>query len=188
MRRDTAEHVSAFDYAFVTGSQHKAKEASEILQRNIRWERLDLVEVQSLDINAIVEHKASAAYKQLGGVPVIVEDTGLYLSAWGGLPGPLIKWFEVTVGPTGIALMLDAFEDRRATAKTVVAVYDGTLKRYVGEMNGRIAHSARGSGGFGWDTIFVPDGFERTLAEMSPVEKNWISMRRKAFEAMAGDI
>jgi XTP/dITP diphosphohydrolase len=72
-------------------------------------------------------------------------------------------------------------------AKTVVATYDGHGQpaSFAGTMSGRIAFVPAGEHGFGWDRIFVPDGADRTLAQMLPEEKDRYSMRRDAFERMA---
>jgi XTP/dITP diphosphohydrolase len=133
----------------------------------------------------IVEAKARAAFERLAG-PVLVEDSGLAVHAWGGFPGALVKWMEKTVGLEGIARMLDPFASREATAVCAVASFDGRdLVVGRGEAHGAIARAPRGSGGFGWDRLFVPEGESRTFAEMAPEEKDRLSHRRRAWEALA---
>jgi non-canonical purine NTP pyrophosphatase (RdgB/HAM1 family) len=146
---------------------------------------LDLPEIQSLDLTAVIAKKAEMAYMNSDGASVLVEDTGLYVDCWNGLPGPLVRWFEETVGPAGICCMLSSFPHRAARAQTLVATFDGSLRVFSGEIRGTIADSPRGEHGFGWDTIFVPEGEVRTLAEMDPWEKDSISMRSKAFRNFA---
>jgi XTP/dITP diphosphohydrolase len=169
---------------FVTGRPEKAREAERLgffLQR----EDLDLAEPQALDPEQVVESKAREAYGRLGQ-PVIVEDSGLAVHAWGGFPGALVKWLEKSAGLTAIARMLDAFPDRSATAICVVAHFDGQrLVTGRGEVAGAIAASPRGGGGFGWDSLFLPAGSDRTFAEMTGEEKDGISHRRRAWEALA---
>lgn len=173
------------NWVFVTSSQEKVVEAERILGMPLTRENLDLPEIQSLQLEKVVEKKAQMAYDMLGHIPVIVEDTALFIECWKGLPGTLIRWFEDTVGPAGICLMLDRFPDRRARAQTIVAAYDGALRLFSGEVRGQIATSPRGSHGFGWDQIFLPDGETRTFAEMAPDEKDQLSMRMKAFQDFA---
>ena len=173
------------DWIFVTSSREKLLEAERILGRRIVQKQLNLPEIQSLELEEVIAKKARLAYDTLGHVPVIVEDTGLFVACWKGLPGTLIRWFEETVGPAGICLMLDGFPDRSAHAQTIVATYDGSLKIFSGEVKGRITDAPRGNNGFGWDTIFIPDGETRTFAEMAPHEKDQLSMRRKAFHNFA---
>jgi non-canonical purine NTP pyrophosphatase (RdgB/HAM1 family) len=116
----------------------------------------------------------------------MIEDTGLYIQTWNGLPGALVKWFLQRVGPEGICKMLQPYPDRSAKAKTIVATYDGHGEPgiFVGEVTGQIAALPYGDGGFGWDALFIPDGAQQTFAEMGPEEKDRYSMRRLAFEAM----
>jgi non-canonical purine NTP pyrophosphatase (RdgB/HAM1 family) len=170
---------------FVTSSPQKVSEAERILGRKLLHENLDLPEIQSLRLEKVIEQKARTAYDRLGQRPVIVEDTALFIDCWNGLPGPLIRWFEETVGPAGICLMLDGFKDRRARAQTIIAAYDGSIRLFSGEVKGEIADSPRGDQGFGWDRIFIPEEESRTFGEMSPSEKDQLSMRMKAFQDFA---
>jgi len=172
---------------FVTGSRNKILEAERILKRPLQSKDLDLPEIQSIKVEDVVAHKARLAYESVGRTPVIVEDTGVFIDGWNGLPGALIRWFLETVGTAGICSMLDNFPDRNARAQTIVAKYDGTLKSYSGEVIGQIASRPRGDNGFGWDTIFIPQGETRTFAEMESFEKDRFSMRRIAFEKFAID-
>lgn len=170
---------------FVTGSDRKREEVERLLNRALERADIDLPEVQHVGLDHVAAAKALAAWEALGRQrAVIVEDTGLSFEAWSGLPGALVKWFVQTVGVEGLCRMLADFPDRRATATTVVAVYDGTLRTFRGSIPGSIAESPRGENGFGWDSIFIPGGSERTFAEMEPSEKDRFSMRRIAFAAM----
>jgi XTP/dITP diphosphohydrolase len=168
----------------VTTRAEKAIEARR-LGFEVEQRALELPEPQALDPAEIVEAKARAAFERLAG-PVLVEDSGLAVHAWGGFPGALVKWMEKTVGLDGIARMLDPFADREATAVCAVASFDGkNLIVGRGEARGAIAEAPRGSGGFGWDRLFVPEGESRTFAEMAPEEKDRVSHRRRAWEALA---
>jgi len=167
----------------VTGRAEKAREAERL---GFRLERvdLDLAEPQALDPSDIVEAKARDAYARLAR-PVVVEDSGLAIRAWNGFPGALVKWLERVAGLETMARMLDVFPDRSAIATCAVAYFDG--ERVIqgrGEVRGAIAEVPRGEGGFGWDALFVPEGSDRTFAEMSGEEKDRVSHRRKAWEAL----
>ena len=169
---------------FVTGRAEKAREAERL---GFRFERisLDLEEIQALDPGEIVESKARGAYAKIGR-PVLVEDSGLAIHAWGGFPGALVKWLERSAGLEKIARMLDGFPDRSATATCAVAWYDGsTLQRGRGECAGSIAERPRGTGGFGWDSLFIPEGLGRTFAEMAAEDKDRVSHRRRAWEDLS---
>jgi len=170
---------------FVTGNSNKVRETVAILGVPLEEVKVDgLIEIQTLDIEELVYHKCQQAYDSLK-CSVLVEDSGLLFNAWGGLPGPLIKWFECTVGCEGMLKMLQPFEDRSAIAISCFAVYDGKdIKIARGEVEGSIATEIRGSHGFGWDVIFVPKGYKKTYAEMKSDEKNTISHRKNALEKL----
>ena len=167
---------------FVTGNPNKVREAGQIL--GVRLEQAEVAglhEIQTNDIEELVRHKAETAHARLR-CPVLVEDSGLIFSAWNGLPGALVKWFESTVGCAGLIKMLEPFENREAFAVCYVAVHDGeNISVAKGAVRGRVADSLRGSGGFGWDVLFIPDGHDRAYAEMTAEEKNAISHRKLAF-------
>jgi len=172
---------------FVTGRPEKALEAERL---GFSFERVDcdLVEPQALDPAEVVEAKARDAWRLLSR-PVLVEDSGLSIDAWGGFPGALVKWLEKSAGVASIARMLEAFPDRRATAICSIAYFDGEgLVRASGSCRGTIAPAPRGLGGFGWDTLFIPEGDRRTFAEMPGQEKDRVSHRRRAWEALAREL
>lgn len=176
-------------FKFVTGNPNKVREASEILDLALESVQVDgLFEIQSPDIDAVVRHKAQQAYSILQ-CPVMVEDSGLVFHAWNGLPGALVKWFEETVSCDGMLKMLKGFDERGATAICCFAVYDGkNMKIARGEVKGTLSSSIRGSSGFGWDVIFIPDGYEQTYGEMSPNEKNAISHRKRALDKLKQEL
>jgi non-canonical purine NTP pyrophosphatase (RdgB/HAM1 family) len=167
-----------------TSNPDKAREASRLLGRPLATKDVDVHEIQSLSFEEVARDKALRAAEILG-VPVLVEDSGLAMAAWGGFPGPLTKWLTMrSVGNDGLAQMLDPFGDRRATAVAVLAIArpgspDVLLAR--GDTNGTIAFAPRGRNGFGWDVIFVPEGETRTFAEMRDEEKDALSHRARAF-------
>jgi non-canonical purine NTP pyrophosphatase (RdgB/HAM1 family) len=187
MASNPAAETELSRWTFITGSAGKAAEARRILGDALQHRALDLPEIQALSLEEVVRKKAETAYAEVGS-PVIVEDTGLLFTAWAGLPGALVKWFVQTVGVAGMCQMLAGFSDRGAVARTVVAAFDGRLRVYAGEVSGTIAPVPAGVGGFGWDSIFIPEGETRTFAEMTQVQKLKFSMRRLALEAMAADL
>lgn len=169
---------------FVTSRPEKADEARR-LGFDVERIAVDLPEIQSIDPGDIVEAKARGAYETLER-PVLVEDSGLSVRAWGGFPGALVRWLEKGAGVAAIPRMLASWEDRRATAICVVALFDGArLVAARGECEGSIAPAPRGESGFGWDSIFVPEGENRTFAELGPEGKDRVSHRRRAWEALA---
>jgi non-canonical purine NTP pyrophosphatase (RdgB/HAM1 family) len=173
------------DLVFVTSSENKHREAHAILGFPVDRVDLDLPEPQALDVVTVARAKARSAHARLER-PVLVEDTGLELTALGGFPGPLIRWLLEAAGPSAIARILDPFPDRTALARCAALVWDGDLEWLgVGEVRGTIVGEPRGTGGFGWDVVFAPEwGGGRTYAELAPAEKNARSHRALALRAL----
>ncbi len=171
---------------FVTSNHDKVLEAAEILGVELMNVALDLSELQALDVAQVAAAKVAAAREVLDTPesPILVEDSGLVLGAWNGLPGAFTKWFLQSVGNEGLLKMLSPYEDRsaRAVCAVALAAADGSVRVFVGEVEGSIAHKPKGSGGFGWDPIFVPEGDTQTYAELGP-QKHEDSHRTRALKA-----
>ncbi len=154
---------------FITGNENKARQLTEFLGLPISHIRLDLDEIQSLNLREIGEHKARHAFQKVEK-PVLVEDVSLEFEALGGLPGPFIRFFVDTLPLETICSLLDG-KSRNATAKGVYAHFDGTeLTTFEGMLNGTISERPRGRNGYGWDAIFIPQGYTKTRAEMNEEE------------------
>ncbi len=171
---------------FITGNKGKLEEFQQILGSDIELGQLDidLPEIQEIDAKAVIEAKLKEAVRHTDN-PIIVEDTGLYFNAWNGLPGVLIKWFIKSVGNKGTAKMLDSYEDKSAYACCTIGLASKGKEPvfFQGKITGKIV-PPKGDGGFGWDPIFIPDGYSITFGEMSREEKNQISMRKIALEKL----
>jgi non-canonical purine NTP pyrophosphatase (RdgB/HAM1 family) len=169
---------------FITGNAAKAEQLARHLEHPVAHKKLDLPEIQSLDLHEIIEHKTREAFKQVGGV-VLVEDTSLTFKAFGKLPGPLIKWFLTELNNEGLCKILNPYEDRTALAEVCFGLYDGSeLKIFEGQTEGTIADMPRGERGFGWDPIFIPKGCGKTWGEMDTDEQKNTSMRRIALQKL----
>lgn len=116
---------------------------------------------------------------------MIVEDTGLFVSTLNGFPGPYASYVNRTIGPSSLLALMGDRADREAMFVTAVAFCEvGSRPRlFMGRLKGTIAREPRGKGGFGFDPVFTPEGFPRTLAEMSLEEKASVSHRSKALAA-----
>jgi inosine triphosphate pyrophosphatase len=167
---------------FITGNNKKLAEVKSILG-NVNGLDIDLPEIQSLDAHEIIEAKLEEAQKRHKG-EFIVEDTSLYIDGLNGLPGPLIKWFLKTVDNVGLYKIAEAFGKYDCQAKTIIGYSDANknINFFEGDLRGRLVNP-RG-GGFGWDPIFQPEGYEKTFGELSAEEKNSFSMRKIALEKL----
>jgi XTP/dITP diphosphohydrolase len=172
---------------FVTTNEHKRREVQEILGFTLERADLDLPEIQAIDPAEVAAEKSRAAREALGrpDLPVLVEDSGLMVDAWGGFPGALTKWVMKSVGNEGLLRMIAPDEDRSARAVCVVALAEaeGTVRTFRGEVSGTLAPEPRGTGGFGYDPVFVPGWSSMTYAEMGE-GKNTDSHRARAFKAV----
>lgn len=160
---------------FITGNQNKADYLARQLGMPVKHQKVELDELQSTDLHVIVAHKLQQAHDAVGG-PVIVEDVSLSFRALGDLPGPYIKWFVEHAGAEACCRMLDGFDDRRATIRCTFGYYDGEgMEFFDSELPGTIAEQPRGENGFGFDTFFIMEGYDKTRAELpqDEVEKTY---------------
>lgn len=168
---------------FVTGNPAKAAYAEKYLGIPLEYRKLDLDEIQSLDLQEIVRHKVRQAYEVVGG-PVIVEDVSLEFAALGRLPGPFIRFFVNELPSETICSLLDG-KPREAVARCVFGYFDGkTLEFFEGKLLGRIADAPAARGGFGWDRIFIPEGYGVTRAELGEEDDRKTYLKVKPFKAL----
>ncbi len=155
---------------FITGNQSKADYLSRQLGITIGHQKIELDELQSIDLHVIVEHKLRQAFEAVKK-PVLVEDVSLEFNALGGLPGPFIKWFIDHAGGEACCRMLDGFDDRSAIIRCTFGYFNGeNMEFFDSESHGVISDHPRGENGFGFDTFFINDGYNITRAEMSQEE------------------
>lgn len=161
---------------FITGNQDKADFLSKQLGISLVHKKIELDELQSFSLHDIAEHKARQAYAAITS-PVLVEDVALTCHALGKLPGAFIKWFLQELTLQQLCNMLPS-DERGAVAAVCYCLYDSDrLKFFDGEVNGTIASSPRGDNGFGFDSIFIPDGQLLTYGEMNDTEIRQHSLR-----------
>jgi inosine triphosphate pyrophosphatase len=161
---------------FVTGNENKLKEY-QLIFKNIRLVqyKIDLIEVQG-DLEEIVIAKIKLAVDIIKK-PCFVDDTSLSFNALNGLPGPYIKDFIRKMKREDIVKMITSFKDNSAVARSAIGfcIPNEEPKIFIGEVKGKIVYP-RGDY-FGWDPIFMPDGYNQTYAEMDKGLKNKISHR-----------
>jgi non-canonical purine NTP pyrophosphatase (RdgB/HAM1 family) len=155
---------------FISGNQNKINYLTKTLGIQLEHKKIDLDEIQSADPKVVIEHKVRQAYALIQ-TPVLVEDTSLSFTALDNLPGPFVKFFvDAENGLENMCRMLDGFSDRSAYGSVIYGYFDGdTIRFFEGRLDGTIAEHPRGDGGYGWDKIFIPNGYNgRTRAELSP--------------------
>ncbi len=167
---------------FITSNKGKFEEARSIGKRfgfDIEWLKKEYEEVQGEDLEDIAKKSAELLAAQIKE-PFFIEDSGLFVDALKGFPGPYSSYVFKTIGNDGILKLMENLDNRRAKFVAVIAYFDGkAVRTFKGEVNGEIAREKRGEKGFGYDPIFEYKG--RTFAEMGE-EKNEVSHRRRAME------
>jgi XTP/dITP diphosphohydrolase len=169
---------------FASSNATKIKEAQLILGLPIQIAPLDLPEIQSMDIEKVVTQKVHDAYKTIKQ-PVIVDDAGVYIDAWNGFPGPLLKFLMKSGGNTLMLKMLENEANRKAEFVSAIGYCDGThLQTFIGKVKGMITQEVKVPNNKKVDAIFIPDGASKTYAEMTVEEKNSLSHRKKSLELL----
>lgn len=188
---------------FASNNKHKLSEVRQILPEQVEVVSLkDVGFVQEIEeTGATLEEnsllKANAVWewldknRLLSSVDgVFADDTGLEIAALGGAPGVrTARWAgdeACDVNNRQKALReLMGKEDRSARFRTVVSlIVQGKTQQVEGVVNGRIALQEEGNGGFGYDPVFVPEGYEKTFASLPTEVKNAISHRGRAMEKL----
>jgi XTP/dITP diphosphohydrolase len=142
--------------------------------------------------NALLKARAAVA---ASGLPAIADDSGLSVASLGGEPGVRSARYAGAHGDdeANLRLVLERMEGQaqrsaRFVCAAALVAPDGREWVVEGTVEGKLITEPRGTGGFGYDPIFVPEGEQRTTAEMSPHEKDAISHRGKAFRALRGAV
>ena len=180
---------------FATHNEHKLEEVSAMLKKNINV--LGLRELQffedipetadTLQGNAL--QKAQFVKDNLG-YDCFADDTGLEVDALNGAPGVFSARYagEPSNSERNIDKLLDVLKDsnnRTAQFRTVIALLqDVDVHYFEGIIRGKITTERHGTGGFGYDAVFVPEGYNKTFAELSQEEKNAISHRGLAVQKL----
>ncbi|MBQ6245067.1 MAG: RdgB/HAM1 family non-canonical purine NTP pyrophosphatase [Bacteroidales bacterium] len=183
---------------FATANAGKLREAAEVLGPGF-----EIVPPTSLGITEDIPETGSTLQEnslqkaqylfERTGLPSFADDTGLEVDALGGAPGIYSARYagpghDNQANMAKLLAVLGRLEDRTARFHTVVTLIlaDGQPRFFEGVCKGSIGREKRGSGGFGYDPVFLPDAYPgRTLAEVSEEEKNAVSHRGQALRAMA---
>ena len=175
---------------FVTSNVHKFNEARQVFSEYkvaTAMLKIKAVEIQDDNLENIAKASAIDAVKTCG-LPIIVEDAGLFIEALNGFPGPYSSYVYRTIGTIGILKLMKNVDKRDAYFQSVVAFSspEEAPKCFHGKAKGKISLEERGSLGFGFDPIFEPSGGgNRTFAEMTTNEKNEHSHRAGALRKFA---
>jgi|Deesub1362A_J573_1020465.scaffolds.fasta_scaffold00023_167 XTP/dITP diphosphohydrolase len=168
---------------FVTTNKNKFIEAKEIFNNfglNLEILNIEYKEIQATTLEEVVVE----ALNNIREKNIFIEDAGLFINSLKGFPGVYSRYVEDTIGNQGILKLMKDVKDRDAVFKSVVGYKNREIKIFVGEVEGTIAQEIRGEGGFGYDPIFLPKGFNKTFAEDIHLKMK-ISHRKRALEKLA---
>ena len=183
---------------FATANKGKLREAAEVLGPDY-----EVISPADLGVNEDIPETGSTLQENSlqkarylfdrTGIPCFADDTGLEVDALGGAPGIYSARYagpahDSEANMDKLLAELTRLDDRGARFRTVVTLIlaDGRPRFFEGVCEGSIAREQRGTGGFGYDPVFLPDAYPgRTLAEVSEEEKNAVSHRGRAIRAMA---
>jgi len=172
----------------ITTNRGKVIEIQEHLKKfgiEVVGKDVEIPEIRSDNQEKVAEEKVKFAVK-IVGEPVIAEDTGIYFEAYKSFPGTNSKWLINKVGYEGVFKLLEG-KSRKAYFKTTIAYCEpeGKVLTFVGICKGEIINELRGKPHprLPYDSIFVPEGKDRTFAEMTIEERNKLKHRAKAAEA-----
>jgi XTP/dITP diphosphohydrolase len=172
---------------FLTENRHKLEEARSILapfEISIRPLRGSKVEIQSPRLETIARYAVKQAIGNHAGL-VIVEDSGLFIDALGGFPGPFSSYVYSTIGLRGVLSLLGPRRGAFFQCSVAVGARKISPKVFTGILKGRISSRISGQGGFGYDPIFIPENSTKTFGENSKEFKNEYSHRAVAFRKFA---
>lgn len=177
---------SSKNLVFITGNKAKFNEVQAVLAPiKLKQLNLDLDEIQEVNPKKIIEHKLKEALKHYKG-EFLIDDSSLFLSCLNyKLPGPLIKWFNISIGTQGVFNLSKKMGDQKARAITIVgfAKKNGKILFFEGKLQGRIV-APKGKYKFGYDPIFMPNGLKQTLSEIKTLGNFELSPRGIAIKKL----
>lgn len=187
--------MKKIELVFATNNAHKLEEVQAIVGEKIRIKSLRDIDCHDDIPETGDTFQENARQKtdylvQKYGVNCFGDDSGLEVDALHGEPGVYSARYSGTRDmEKNIDLLLEKLgdsEDRKARFRTVISLYlDGKQYFFEGAIEGKIIHERKGEKGFGYDPVFIPDGYDKTFAEISAEEKNSISHRAIAVSKMA---
>ena len=176
---------------FITSNKGKVHEAKhrlstmgiDVIQKNLGYPEIQAIRLEDVALYG-VEH-----VQKIFNQPFILEDAGLFIESLDGFPGVFSAYAFHTIGCEGILKLMEKYKDENEHKAVFRSVYaygepDKKPRLFIGECIGVISQEIIGDHGFGYDPIFIPNGQNRTFAQMETDEKNYYSHRGKALDKL----
>ena len=178
---------------FITGNNSKFNEIQNLFQKEdlpyeIMQNTIETTEIQAPSLEEVALFKLNSVREKMTN-SFFIEDAGFFVDIpLNGFPGVYSKYVLNTIGNKGILNLIKDYHDTKAYFKAVIAMYFQPINEtliFEGTVDGKLARTIRGRGGFGFDPIFIPNEFpNRTFAELTIEEKNMVSHRGKAWRKL----
>ena len=175
---------------FVTSNEGKYNEVKVALEKRgheLVWMKFPYPEVQTAVLDEVVAEGLGWLRPRLGeDRSFMIEDSGLFVTALHGFPGVFSAYAFKTIGNAGILKLMEGVGQREARFESRIGLWSPGKgdRTFAGKCTGIIAPRSRGSSGFGYDPIFIPEGETRTFAEMTGQQKNALSHRGRAVDEL----
>jgi len=178
---------------FITGNNHKFKEITKLFQKekldyDLRQKTAATIEIQAPSIKDVALFKLNSIKTNFHN-SYFVEDAGFFIDVpLKGFPGVYSKFVLNTIGNNGILKLINDYRNTAAHFEAVIALYfqpSDKIFTFEGSVEGKVSEEIRGTSGFGYDPIFIPNELpNNTFGELSTEEKNSISHRAKAWQKL----
>ena len=178
---------------FITRNDNKFLEVSKLFKQEkidyrLKQNNLKTSEIQATSLEEVALFKLNSVRDKVN-TSFFVEDAGFFVDIpLNGFPGVYSSYVLKTIGNEGILKLIDNFDQTKAHFSSIIALFFKPLNKIItfkGEVKGKIANKIKGTSGFGFDPIFIPNSIpNKTFAELSIEEKNQISHRAQAFKKL----
>ena len=176
------------DLFFGTSNINKYREIKTIFEIitsiQVKHASISPLEIQANNLGEIATFSLKSCVEKVKRTPLFVEDSGLFIKSCNGFPGPYSAYIFETIGNKGILRLLDKEKDRSAYFQSTIALsFEEETHIFTAVVDGQISNEISHVG-WGYDPIFIPDGCDKTFAQMSIDEKNLYSHRGKSLEKL----
>ena len=173
----------------VTSNSGKVEELTQILKpfgHQASQLIIECPEIQAPTLEEVVDFGLDWLSAKKIQPPFLIDDAGIFIEALEDFPGVYSRYVYDTIGIQGVLKQMEGVDNRATRFKCVLGLTleDGSKHKFVGICEGNLIHEMRGTAGFGYDPIFIPDASNKTFSELPSEEKNKVSHRGRAMQKL----